>query len=610
MGLGFALGVTLVFVILAPIIYMQMRGHPKGLQVLFVAEMWERFSYYGMRALLIFYLTWHFLVDRSLAYQTYAAYVALVYLAPLLGGYLADRYIGFRKAVTYGALLLVAGHSLMSLHGQPASEALIVNGQTHEISRKSGFDQSKARTIHIDGQGFTVKRIVDPTPKAKAEELSLGQRFINAFKPSKSLLTTKRIVSYEGANGELISLEGEMDRRASQKHKNILFLAMSLIIAGVGFLKPNISTCVGALYEQGDSRRDSGFTLYYLGINVGAALASLWCAYLAAQFGWAWGFGAAAIGMILGLVVFLWGQKWLDGKAEPRDPELLKQSFVGPINKEWGVYLAGLGLVALSYFAFQSVGYVRPAMHVVAIFVLTGVMIYMLTKLDKVERERMLGLIILVLTSVLFWTLFDQGPSTLNIFAADYVDDKIGPLTISAPQLQSLNPLFIVVFGMVVAAIWTRLAAKGKEPSPFFKFGIAMIQIGLGFWVLNYGIKSMGVDADGNMGKVAIIWVALMYFLHTTGELCLSPVGLSSVTKLSPVKIVGFMMGTWFLASSYANVLAGIIAEMTVVPEGTSPVEEMAVYSDVFNKLGIAAIGLGVVLILANPMLKKLLHGR
>ncbi len=594
MGLGFSLGVTFFFVLVAPIIYMQMRGHPKGLMVLFVAEMWERFSYYGMRALLIFYLTWHFLIEKGMAYQTYAAYVALVYLAPLLGGYLADKYIGFRKAVTYGALLLVAGHALMGLHGKPAQESLIVGGQTYEITRKSGFDQDKVRTIHIGGQGFNVEKIVDPT----------------ANKENSDEQSNRRIISYTDANGQVQQLDGEIKRVASPLHKNILFLAMSLIIAGVGFLKPNISTCVGALYEQGDSRRDTGFTLYYLGINIGAALASLWCAWLATKYGWTAGFGAAAIGMLFGLLVFLAGQGWLEGKAEPRDPAVLKQSFFGPLNKEWGVYLAGLGLVAAAYGAFQVVHLVKPVMHVVAAIVLTGVIVYMLTKLDKVERDRMVGLLILVVSSVLFWTLFDQGPSTLNIFAADYVDDKIGPLTITAPQLQSLNPLFIVMFGMVVAAIWTWLAKRGKEPSPFFKFGIAMVQIGLGFWVLNYGIKSMAVNPDGTLGKVAIIWVALMYFLHTTGELCLSPVGLSSVTRLSPKQIVGFMMGAWFLASSYANILAGIIAGMTVVPEGTPAVEEMAVYSSVFFKLGLGAVALGVLLMFTSPLLRKLLHGR
>ena len=587
MGLGFSLGVTFVFVLLAPIIYMQMRGHPKGLQVLFAAEMWERFSYYGMRALLIFYLTWHFLVERTIAYQTYGAYVALVYLAPLLGGYLADKYIGFRKGVIFGAVLLVAGHSLMSLHGAPATETIMSDGVTYEITRSENYDQSATKFINVDAQAFKITKMVQP---------ELG--------------SSERNITFTNADGILQTVSGELSQVASELHKNMLFLAMALIVVGVGFLKPNISTCVGALYEQGDRRRDSGFTLYYLGINIGAALASLWCGYLAFQYGWGAGFGLAAVGMILGLILFIMGQGWLEGKAEPRDAALLKKPLLGPINYEYGVYLAGFAMVGVAYILFQFVGIVEPIMHVIAGVVFTGIVYYMVSKLDKVERDRMIGLIILVVSSVLFWTLFDQGPSTLNIFAADYVSDSIGPVSVTAPQLQSLNPLFIVMFGIPVAALWTWLAKRGKEPTPFFKFGIAMVQIGLGFWVLNWGINSMETDAAGNIGKVAIVWVALMYFLHTTGELCLSPIGLSSVTKLSPKQIVGFMMGVWFLASSYANILAAIIAKMTVVPEGTPAIEEMAVYSSVFFKLGIAAVALGALLMFSSPLLKKLIHGR
>ncbi len=587
MGLGFSLGVTFIFVLLAPIIFMQMRGHPRGLQVLFAAEMWERFSYYGMRALLIFYLTWHFLVERSIAYQTYGAYVALVYLAPLLGGYLADKYIGFRKGVIFGAVLLVAGHSLMSIHGAPATESIMSEGTAYELTRSENYDQSTTKFISVGDESFKINKLVQPEKGS-----------------------TQRTVSFTDSSGVEQSIVGELSREISEFHRNILFLAMALIVVGVGFLKPNISTCVGALYEQGDKRRDSGFTLYYLGINIGAALASLWCGYLAYKYGWGAGFGLAAVGMILGLVLFIMGQGWLEGKAEPRDPELLKKSAFGPINYEYAVYLAGFAMVGVAYTMFQFIGVVEPTMHVIAAVVFTGIIYYMLAKLDKTERDRMIGLIILVVSSVLFWTLFDQGPSTLNIFAADYVSDSIGPVSITAPQLQSLNPLFIVMLGIPIAAIWTWLGKRGREPSPFFKFGIAMVQIGLGFWVLNWGISSMGTDAAGNIGKVAIIWVALMYLLHTTGELCLSPIGLSSVTKLSPKQIVGFMMGVWFLASSYANILAAMIAKMTVVPEGTPAVEEMAVYSDVFFKLGIGAVLLGCLLMFANPLLKKLIHER
>lgn len=559
-------------------------GHPRGLVILFLAEMWERFSYYGMRALLIFYLTWHFLFESDMALTLYGAYVALVYLGPLLGGYLADKYIGFRKGVIFGALLLVAGHGLMGLHGAPAKEVLTTDAAQYELTRAT-YDEARSRNIIIEGETYKLDSFVQPEKGSD-----------------------ERAVSYTDGSGVTQSLEGTLSTERSPFHSQILFIALALIVAGVGFLKPNISTCVGALYEQNDRRRDPGFTIYYMGINLGAFLSSLICPFLAAMYGWSAGFGAAAIGMLFGLLVFIWGQGWLEGRTEPPADADLKTPVFAGLNREWLVYLAGFAFVIAAYFLLQQATLTSYAMHVVFAVVSTGVVVYTLTRLDAEARDKMIGLFILIVSSVLFWTLFDQGPSSLNLFAAAHVDNSIGGWEFPAPILQSANPLFILIFAIPVAALWTWLGARGKEPNGFVKFGFAMVQIGLGFFVLNLGIQMAGIDDAGNVGKISVIFVLLMYLLHTTGELFLSPVGLSSVTKLSVPNLVGLMMGYWFLASSYANIIAAQVAQATQVREGASAAESLEAYNGVYLTLGGAAIGLGVVLFLLSPFLKKLLH--
>ena len=558
-------------------------GHPRGLVILFFAEMWERFSYYGMRGLLILYLTWHFLFESDWSLTLYGAYVALVYLGPLLGGYLADKFIGFKKAVTYGAILLVIGHALMGIHGPKTEESIVIDGTSYELSRAE-YDESKTRTIEIDGQQIVLTGFEQP---------EIGSDI--------------RTISYE-LNGETISAEGQVVREQSALHVQILFLALAFIVAGVGFLKPNISTCVGALYEENDRRRDAGFTIYYMGINLGSFLAGILCAIAAAQLGWWAGFGLAAIGMLAGLVVFVFGQSWLEGTAEPpKDVDLKTPVFAG-LNREILVYLAGLGFVFVSYLLLQIAGYMSLAMHGVFALTTTGIVIYMLTKLDPVARDKMTGLLILCVSSVLFWALFDQGPSSLNLFAASHVTNEIGGWTFPAPVLQSANPLFIIIFAPIVAALWTFLGKRNAEPNAFFKFGLAMVQIGAGFFVLNLGIAGAEQGADGTI-KISVIFIVLMYLLHTTGEVFLSPVGLSAVTKLSVKTIVGFMMGFWFLASSYANVIAAQVAKATQVPEGAPAQESIEAYSAVYLQLGIAACLLGAILLVASPWLKKLSHG-
>ena len=559
-------------------------GHPRGLIVLFLAEMWERFSYYGMRALLVLYLTWHFLYERDFSLTLYGAYVALVYLGPLIGGYLADRYIGARKAVLFGALLLVGGHALMSLHGTPAKETLQAGGAVYELQRAT-YDEAEHRAIVIDGQALAVTEFRQP---------EIGSPI--------------RAVSFE-SNGATQTLEGTIVRVRDPLYEQILFAALALIVTGVGFLKGNISACVGALYQEDDRRRDAGFTVYYMGINLGAFASSLVCAWLAAEYGWAYGFGAAAIGMLFGLIVFMVGQSWLEGKADPPAEADLKTPVFAGLNREHLVYLAGVGLFAASYGLLQVAGIMSLAMHGVFAICSAALLAYMIIKLDRVERDRMIGLLILIMSSILFWALFDQGPSSLNLFAASHVDNSIAGWDFPAPVLQSANPLFIIIFAIPIALLWTWLGARKQEPNAFVKFAFAMVQIGAGFFVLNLGISMAGIDAAGNAGKVSVVFVLLMYLLHTTGELFLSPVGLSSVSKLSIKRLVGFMMGFWFFATSYANILAAAVAQATQVPEGAAAADSLAAYQGVYFLLGGAATALGVVLFVASFGLRKLLHG-
>lgn len=497
-------------------------GHPKGLYVLFFTELWERFSYYGMRGLLIFYLTQHFLFSDAKSFAIFGAYTALVYLAPVLGGALSDRYLGARKSVTLGAILLVLGHLGMAVEGLPA-----------------------VRTM-IDGVSTVVR---------------------------------------------------------DDYYLQIFYLSLGLIITGVGFLKANISTIVGSLYEKNDPRRDSGFTIFYMGINLGSFFAALLCGYLGQTVGWWAGFGAAGIGMLLGLFVFLKYQDFLEGKAEPKNPEHLKEKVFG-LSREMWVYVSAIGGVIVFWQMVQHQALVGQILGGFGALVILVILAYSFLKIKPEERDRMLVASFLIFVSVIFWALFEQAGSSLNLLADRNVDREVLGMTVQASQLQSLNAFFIFTIAPFIAMFWIYLAKKGWEPNTPMKFSIAIALVGLGFMVLVYGSSMPGAD-----GKIALIWIVLLYLLHTIGELCLSPVGLSMVTKLSVSKMVGFMMGVWFLASATANYIAGMIAGMTAAENGTNGADALVQIMDVYWNVGLLAIGIAVGLAVLSPLLKKGMHG-
>ena len=504
-------------------------GHPKGLFVCFATEMWERFSYYGMRALLILYLTKHWEFSDATSYLIYGAYTSLVYIMPVFGGMLADQILGSKKAVTYGAILLVFGHL-----------------------------------------GMTV-----------------------------------------------------------ESNEQIFYLSLALIVSGVGFLKPNISTMVGALYEEGDPRRDSGFTIFYMGINIGAFTATLLCGYLGEEIGWAYGFGAAGIGMLLGLFIFLWGQKYLEGLAEPPSekykekvrlgtiiyfgreikptPETSTRMYLG-FTYEHLAYASGAIMVLVTWFLVQNSQLVGQLLGGFGVIFIGAWLLYALLKCAPEERDRLIVVGILIMFSLIFWALFEQAGSSLNILTDRGVDRTIFGWEVPASMFQSLNAGFIFTIAPLFALLWIALAKRNMEPSTPIKFSIGIVLVGLGFLALVYGMKlSEGL-------QTGVIWIVLIYFLHTLGELCLSPVGLSSVTKLSPQRIVGFMMGMWFFASAAGNYVAGLIARATASESSgeSSDVFNLAQknsFIDVYTDVGLIAIGCGILLAIITPLLKKLMHG-
>ena len=623
-------------------------GHPTGLFLLFFAEMWERFSYYGMRALLVFYMIKGFLAygDND-AYKIYGAYTAMVYMTPFFGGMLADRLLGARQAVIFGGLLMAAGHLLMTIENSTA-----------------------------------------------------------------------------------------------------FFVALALLICGNGFFKPNISSIVGGLYKEGDGRRDGGFTIFYMGINLGAAMAPLLCGYVGETYGWHYGFGLATIGMLVGVALFVvpsaiarvlilggavttatamvaiqddlllyivngfvalalvgagiasfiaLGRAGLPADAgAPPDPVAYKKKapfvyigtfFVVPAFAAlvWSNRLvtlfpdeflaplrdssSKLANIAATFLAEMS----TPA-GILLVLTGLGASIYLFIssiRAEKVERERLWVVLVLMFFSMLFWAFFEQAGSSVNNFTDRNVDrvneervvteadiGKTIRLTMNQEQLgrangdqmititvldaartdkktevdwvvdandvgmgidgsevpastfQSANPIFIVMFGLLFTGLWGYLSKRGIEPSTPVKFALGLLQLGLGFGVLWYGAQ----HADAR-GMVGVSWLLLGYLLHTTGELCLSPVGLSMVTKLSPQRLVSTVMGAWFLATAFSSFLSAIIATFTGVSHGGDggggipiPKETVNVYGDVFGNIAMAAIGASVVCFVLVPFLEKWMH--
>jgi POT family proton-dependent oligopeptide transporter len=583
-------------------------GHPKGLYVCFTTELWERFSFYGMKYLLVLYLTKYHLFTDEMGLDVLGSYAGLVYALPLIGGMIADRYLGMRKSVLFGGIMLSLGHILMAVEGYQAK-------------------------FYAAGTALT-------------ESLTLA---------SGEVLVA----------GTVLAEDIMMRDTAALK---VFYFALALIVMGVGYLKPNISTIVGKLYSQDDPRRDSGFTIFYMGINIGSFTATLLCGWLGETYGWSYGFGAAGIGMIIGLITFTYGQKYLRGHAEPTEPEKLKKKFLGPINVEWSIYLLSLPMLGVFWFLVQhepvvlitqnvflivsivslilysmvhtkkdhnnTVAYLIAAVAILSgifavianlhpvggieayadqvlylsIFLILGFVVYGFLTHYSEEFGRTVVLMILILSTIVFWALFEQSAGSMTLYADRIVDRSLGNTTFTAAQFGSLNAGFIMLLAIPFAALWTWLAKKNLEPNTPVKFGLGILQAGLGFGALVFGAQF-----PNEAGQVAMIWLVLAYLLHTTGELCLSPVGLSAVTKLSIGSVVGVSMGTWFLATALSETVATRIGKMAAIDtsagETADAATALATYTQLFEFLMWFGVVAGIFMIIISPILRRWMHG-
>ena len=497
------------------------RGHPQGLMTLFFSEMWERFCYYGMRTLLTLYLVKSLLIGDSEAALIYGAYTGLIYAAPILGGRMADKYLGYRLAVILGGIMMAIG------------EFLILGGTEH-----------------------------------------------------------------------------------------MLLIGMGALIIGNGYFKANISTIVGKLYKENDPRRDSGFTIFYIGINLGALGATTLVAYVGETYGFHYGFGLAGLGMLLGILIFYVNRASYSKAPGVDVTELGKSKAFGPLNWVQVVSIGSLLLIPACYLLIQE-NYLI-AWLLVFLFVMIGIVLVKAGisedkeantsgALDAVSvstnkwRDRMIVLLIFMVINVTFWAFFEQAGTSLTLFADRCVDRMVGSWLMPASMTQFFNPFFIIVFGSIFSVMWVKLAKIGKNPSIPLKFAFGIAQLGLGFLVTILGMKFANAEF-----QVPLLTLVFLYLLHTTGELFLSPIGLSMVTKLAPAKIAGTAMGAWFLSFAMANYLGGFIASLMGGHGGGEHLTGEAgliAYTEVFTQIGFICLGMALLIIICNKPLKKLMHG-
>ena len=482
------------------------KGHPEGLMTLFFSEMWERFCYYGMRVLLTLYLVKSLMKGDADAALIYGAYTGLVYAAPILGGKLADKFLGYRYAVILGGLLM--------------------------------------------------------------------------------------------AIGEFIILEGS---------EEALMIGMGALIIGNGYFKANISTIVGKLYKDNDPRRDSGFTIFYIGINIGALLATTLVAYVGETYGFHYGFGLAGLGMLLGIFIFYSGRKSFSLAPGVDIPENGKKKMLGPLSAVQTITIGSLFLIPLCYLLIQQNQLMDYLL--VGLFLIVS---YSLIKAGAKEgpqwKDRMIALVIFMLINVSFWACFEQAGTSLTLFADRNVDRSIFGWMMPASMTQFFNPAFIIIFGSIFSVMWIKLSKIGKNPSIPMKFALGILQLGLGFLVTQVGLQFVN-----DSFQVPLLTLLFLYLLHTTGELFLSPIGLSMVTKLAPKHIAGTAMGAWFLSFAIANYVGGKIATLTGGHGGDglalTASEGLDKYVNVFTTIGLVLLCIAVVIALFNKPLKKLMHG-
>ena len=571
-------------------------GHPRQLALLFTTEAWERFGYYGMRALLILYLVQHFVFADSVANGLYGAFTSLVYLTPLIGGYIADRYLGNKNAVKLGAVLMSVGYLMLAFTGGERAEPFVT----------------------IGGQRYQVEMVT--------ENGESSQYLIDNGERHKIIGNADSSITLEGASGVLPATvqQGayEFDAERSPLSVIMLFVSLGIVIVGNGYFKPNISTIVGDLYSQTDRRRDAGFTIFYMGINLGSIFSQILAPWIAVTYGYQWGFALAGVGMLFAAIRFQiasgalkdFGNRPVD--APNRDIIILICSLLA-IPVVWFLLTNAMETASAGgggEAATGVVGYIMAqpllgkVMFGVYAVAMLGLPVWAIMSLPGVERSKLIVAVILTFFSVVFWTLFEQAGSSMTLFAERNTDRMLGSYEMPAGQAQAFNPFFIVLLAPLFSLMWNWLGRRNAEPSVPFKFVIALALVGVGFLVLVFGAQFHNADF-----KVALFWLALAYFIHSVGELCLSPVGLSMITKLSPAKMVGLMMGVWFLSSAMAQYAGGIVAQFasteTVAGQVLNPEVSLNTYLGVFKTIGFAGLISAGVLLLLAPFLQKGMHG-
>ena len=508
-------------------------GHPKGLYVCFLTEMWERFAFYGMKAILVLYLIKHHGFSDADGYLLMGTYAGLAYALPLLGGMLADRYLGMRKAVVFGGALLVLGQFGMAWIGTP-----------------------------VEG--------------------------------------------------------GVRDEVAVQ----VMYASLALIAMGVGFLKPNISTIVGRLYAENDPRRDSGFSIFYMGINIGALLASFIVGYVGENISWSYGFALGGLMMAVGLAIFLVGQPHLLGQAEPANPAVLRERSIAGLPREWVIYLGALvGVVAVwqvlqTRIDFAPLNALLGGHQVTLtelVAVVAGTALYawfiglMFSGIDRVARGKMILLLVLTTVSALFWGLYEQSYGPWVTLAERAMDRSTFGIEWTAGQTTAIGAFCVIAMTPLFAWLWPRLDRAGLNPGYAAKFAWALVFCGGSFGVLAFAAANPGSD-----GLVSLWWLILAYGVLVLGEMALSPIGLAAVTTLSIPRVVSTMMGAWFLFSAFGEMIAGRLGTLAEVAPGAdgviSAAEALAVYAPFFTQMMWIGLGAGGLMFLASPLLNRLLR--
>ena len=571
----------------------QWYGHPAQLARLFTTEAMERFGYYGMRALLTLYLADHFLFNDTTTTSLYGGFTALVYLTPLVGGLLADRYLGSKRSVKFGAIVMALGYFILCFGGEAAKPFATIEGTRYDVI--------------VDKASETRQQfVVDGTQKLAIKGNDDGTVSLTAPDGSVARTVPKGGFVAGGDRDPLFIM--------------VMLIGLSAVTIGNGFFKPNISTMVGSLYAKGDGRRDAGFTIFYMGINLGSLGSQLACPFLADRYGWWAGFLLAAIGMTISWALIQFAGDKLAGYGEP-PPQTGK-------DKSLLIYAGAILAVPVIWFLFTNlmnapppvagqgfIGYVMGlpilgrALFSTFLIAIVAIPIWSWRVGTKAEFEMMLAAIVLIIFNVVFWTLFEQAGSSLTLFADRNTNLSVfGLFSISAGQTQFFNAFFIVALAPVFGKLWTVLGVRGREPGIPIKFGIALMGVGAGFLFLVWGTQF----ADENY-KVGLWWLAGLYFIHSMAELCISPVGLSMITKLSIARIVGMMMGVWFLSISCAQYVAGVVAQVasveTVGGQVTNPRVSLETYAGVFQTIGIVSVVIGLVLLALSPLLRRWMHG-